>query len=113
LEIRELIRRMSRANLTWGAPRILGELHTLGIEVAKSSVEKHMARHRKPPSPTCRGFLKNHATDPVASDFFVVPTVRFRSPISPRWAARISTASAKPLEHTQLKFHIASRGHAS
>ena len=39
-EVRELIRRMSEANPTWGSPRILGELRKLGIDVAKSTVEK-------------------------------------------------------------------------
>jgi hypothetical protein len=34
-EIRDLIRRMSRANPLWGAPRIHGELLKLGIESAK------------------------------------------------------------------------------
>ena len=35
-----------------------------------------MVRRRKPPSPTCRVFLKNHIQEIVAVDFFVVPTVR-------------------------------------
>ena len=78
LEVRELIRRMSRTNPTWGAPRILGELDKLGIVVAESTVHKYMLRRRKPPSPTWRAFLNNHACDLVAIDFFVVPTVRFR-----------------------------------
>ena len=39
-EIRELIRRMSRANPTWGSPRIVGELAKLGIDVAKSTVAR-------------------------------------------------------------------------
>src|SRR5260370_42449485 len=34
-EIRDLIRRMSRENPTWGAPRIQAELHLLGYEVAE------------------------------------------------------------------------------
>ena len=38
-EIRDLIRRMSRENPLWGAPRIHGELLMLGIEVAQSTVE--------------------------------------------------------------------------
>ena len=35
-EIRALIRKMSEANVSWGSPRIVGELHKLGIDVAKS-----------------------------------------------------------------------------
>ena len=37
-EIRELIRRMSRENPTWGAPRILSELLLLGYDVAEGTV---------------------------------------------------------------------------
>jgi hypothetical protein len=37
-EIRALIRRMSRANPLWGAPRIHGELLKLGIEVSQATV---------------------------------------------------------------------------
>jgi len=77
-EIRELIRQMSRANPAWGSPRIVGELRKLGIEVAKSTVEKYMVRQRKPPSPTWRAFLANHIKDLVSIDFFTVSTVRFQ-----------------------------------
>ena len=73
--VRVLIRDMSRANPTWGAPRIIGELRKLGIHVAKSTVEKYRVRHRQPPSPTWRAFLHNHMKDLVALDFFTVPTV--------------------------------------
>ena len=55
----------------------MGELEKIGIVVAKSTVEKHMVRKRKPPSPTWRAFLRNHARDLVSIDFFVVPTIRF------------------------------------
>jgi len=75
-EVRSLIRRMSSANPLWGAPRIVGELSKIGIDVAKSTVEKYMVRSRKPPSPTWRAFLNNHIKDIVAIDFFVVPTMR-------------------------------------
>ncbi len=44
IEVRELIRRMSRENRFWGAPRIQDELEHLGHHVAKSTVEKYMAR---------------------------------------------------------------------
>ena len=39
-EVRELIRAMWQANPTWGSPRIVGELRKLGLNVAKSTVEK-------------------------------------------------------------------------
>jgi putative transposase len=77
-EIRELIRRMSSANPLWGTPRIVGELAKLGIEVAKSTVDKYRVRPRKPPSPTWQAFLHNHVTDLVSIDFFVVPTIQFK-----------------------------------
>jgi len=76
-EVRDLIRRMSTANSTWGSPRILGELHKIGIDVAKSTVEKYMVRHRKPPSPTWMTLLRNHMSEMISIDFFVVPTVMF------------------------------------
>ena len=78
LEIRDLIRRMSQENPTWGAPRIQAELALLGYEVAESTVDKYIIRQPKPPSPTWRSFLKNHASEIVAIDFFTVPTVAFR-----------------------------------
>jgi putative transposase len=77
-EVRDLIREMGQANLTWGSPRIVGELRKLGIEVAKSTVEKYRPRPKKPASPTWKIFLKDHVQELVALDFFVVPTVTFR-----------------------------------
>jgi hypothetical protein len=76
-EIRDLIRKMSDANPMWGSPRIMGELRKLGIDIAKSTVEKYRVRRPKPPSPTWRAFLANHATDLISIDFFSVATVRF------------------------------------
>src|SRR2546426_8737296 len=77
-EIRDLIRRMSRANPLWGAPRIHGELLKLGLTVSQATVSKYMLRPRKPPSQAWRAFLKNHAKDLIALDFFTVPTATFR-----------------------------------
>jgi len=48
-EIRTLIRRMSRENPPWGAPRIHGELLMLGIEVSESTVGRYMIRNGRPP----------------------------------------------------------------
>jgi len=75
-EVRDLIRRMSTANPLWGAPRIVGEMAKIGIDLPHSTVAKYMVRRRKPPSATWRAFLKNHVREIVATDFFVVPTVR-------------------------------------
>jgi len=77
-EIRELIRRMSRENPLWGAPRILSELILLGYKVAEGTVAKYMVRSRKPPSQEWRTFLANHVPDIAACDLFTVPTVTFR-----------------------------------
>ena len=77
-DVRELIRRMSRENPGWGAPRICSELLLLGHEVAERTVAKYMIRSRQPPSQTWRTFLANHVFDLAACDFFTVPTATFR-----------------------------------
>src|SRR6202048_3704856 len=77
-DVCDLIRLMSRANPTWGAPRIHGELLKLGINIGETSVSKYMVRHRKPPSQTWRTFLENHVKNLVSVDFFTVPTLRFQ-----------------------------------
>src|ERR1700736_2475965 len=76
-ELRALIRQMSTENQLWGAPRIRGELLTLGVIVAQSSVAKYMVKRRGPPSRGWRTFLRNHAPDIAAMDLFVVPTIGF------------------------------------
>src|SRR2546422_4025141 len=76
--VRDLIGRMSRANPLWGAPRIHGELLKLGLTVSQATVSKYMPRQRRPPSQVWRTFLKNHAQDLIALDFFTVPTATFR-----------------------------------
>lgn len=51
-ELRRLIRRMWRANPTWGSPRIVAELRMLGIDVAKSrwkSTDRICVRSAHPP----------------------------------------------------------------
>src|SRR5215475_2195955 len=77
-DVRELIRRLSRENVLWGAPRIHGELLKLGIDIGETSVGKYMPRHRQPPSQTWRTFLENHVKTMVSVDFFTVPTIRFQ-----------------------------------
>jgi transposase InsO family protein len=77
-EIRQLIRKMSRDNPLWGAPRIHGELLKLGIDIGETSVGKYIMRRRKPPSQNWRTFLENHVKTMVSIDFFTVPTIRFQ-----------------------------------
>src|SRR5213596_3302805 len=77
-DLRDVIRQMSRANPLWGAPRIHGELLKLGLTVSQATVSKYMVRPRRPPSQAWRTFLKNHAPDLIALDFFTVPTATFR-----------------------------------
>ena len=71
-EIRELIQNTCGANRAWTSPRIVGELRKLGIEIAKSTMEKYRARQRKLPSPTWKVFLNTHNKDSVTLDFFPV-----------------------------------------
>ena len=77
-DVRVLIRELSTANPLWGAPRIHGELLKLGIAVSQSTVAKYMRRHPRSPSQTWRTFLTNNASQIMAADLFVVPTVTFR-----------------------------------
>jgi transposase InsO family protein len=76
-ELCDLIRRISKENPLWGAPRIHGELLKLGFEVAESTVSKYMIRRRGPPSQTWRTFLSNHADAIAAIDLCAVPTLMF------------------------------------
>ena len=68
---------MQRENLTWGAPRIHGEVLKLGYEVCEATVSNYMRRHPKPPSQSWRTFLANHKEAIAAIDFFTVPTATF------------------------------------
>jgi len=77
-EIRDLIRRMSQENPTWGVPRILSELLLLGHAVAESTVNKYMVGQPRPPSQNWRTFLANHVGQIAAIDFFTVATITFR-----------------------------------
>jgi putative transposase len=77
-EIHVLIRRISRENPGWGAPRIHGELLKLGFDICEASVSKYLVHNRKPPSQTWRTFLDNHVQSLISVDFFTVPTLRFQ-----------------------------------
>ncbi len=68
----------AQTNPLWGTPRIVGELGKLGVDVAKSTVDKYRVRSRKALSPSWKAFLKNHVNDLVSIDFLIVPTIRFK-----------------------------------
>ena len=78
-DVQILIRRVASENPLWGVPRIRAELRLLGHDLAESTVAKYVPKARKPPSQTWKTFLRNHAGDIAAIDFFTVPTVTFRN----------------------------------
>ena len=67
VELRDLILEMHRANPTWGAPRIHGELLKLGFTLAQSTVSKYLPRKRKPPAQSWRTFLRIHLREAMPS----------------------------------------------
>jgi transposase InsO family protein len=78
-EVRALIRRMAMEN-SWGAPRIHGELLSLGFEVSERSVSRYLRTLPRAPKAgqTWTTFLRNHRDGIAAMDFFSVPTAAFR-----------------------------------
>src|SRR5438093_2358202 len=58
-QIKALVTQMAAANPLWGAPRIHGELLTLGIVVAERTVSRLLPKRRTPPSQSWRTFLTN------------------------------------------------------
>jgi putative transposase len=73
-DVRVLLQEMWRAHPMGGSPRIAGELRKLGLNVAKSTVEKYRPKRRKPSLPTWKAFLHHHVKDIVACEFCTVPT---------------------------------------
>ena len=114
----EIVLRLARENPTWGYRRIHGELATMGIELAPSSVWAILHRHGIHPSPGRTGstwaeFLRSQASSMLACDFFTVDTVLLRrlyvlffieidtrrvyvtgvtaNPVGHRWSGRLAT----------------------
>lgn len=77
-QIRILVREMATANPLWGAPRIHGELRTLGVDVSERTVSRLLERRPHPRSQTWRTFLTNHLASGASMDFFTVPTLTGR-----------------------------------
>jgi transposase InsO family protein len=75
-----LIRRLASENILWGQRRIQAELARLGFKVSARTVAKYMRLpHDGEPSPGWRFFLKRHAAEIWACDFFCVQTLWFRT----------------------------------
>src|SRR5215470_16643908 len=77
-EVRKLVRTMAAANVTWGAPRIHGELLKLGFRISERTVSRLMPKRRKNPSQTWKTFLTNHVGQLVSIDFFTVSTLQLK-----------------------------------
>jgi putative transposase len=78
-----LVLRLARENPTWGYRRIQGELATLGVRLAASTVWAILRRHRFDPAPRRSGptwaeFLRAQAKGLIACDFFSGDTVLLR-----------------------------------
>jgi putative transposase len=76
----EIVLRLSRENPAWGYRRIHGELATMGVRLAPSSVWAVLRRHGIDPfplrsGPTWTEFLRIRASSMLACDFFPVDTV--------------------------------------
>ena len=98
-EFRGLIRRMSRENPLWGAPRIHGELRMLGFEVSEAAVSKYMPRHPKPPSQTWRTFLENPRRVPGVDRLLRRTHRDVQSSIRARCAAARASADCSHRNH--------------
>lgn len=78
-----LVLRLARENANWGYRRIRGELATMGIILAPSSVWEILRRHGIDPAPRRSGptwaeFCRAQAKGLLACDFFSVDTVLLR-----------------------------------
>jgi putative transposase len=81
--ITAVVLRLAKENPQWGYRRIQGELATMGVVIAASSVWATLKRHGIDPSPRRSGptwaeFLAAQAKGLMACDFFHVDTVLLR-----------------------------------
>jgi putative transposase len=71
---------MAAENRLWGQKRIQAELARLGFQVSARTVAKYMRGcRRRGPTGAWREFLKRHASNMWACNFFCVPTVLFQT----------------------------------
>ncbi len=82
-KVRELVLRLAREKTTWGYRRIAGELRSLGVQIAPSTVWAILKDAGVDPAPrrgsiSWSAFLRAHAQSILACDFFTVDTVLLR-----------------------------------
>ena len=78
-EMHDLILKLAEENPSWGYRRIQGELRKLGYRCSHQTVRRVLRRHGLPPAPrrsqrTWREFVRQHADQILACDFFAVDT---------------------------------------
>ena len=96
-----LIRRLSRENPLWGAPRIHGELQKLGYFLHESTVARYMIKRRGRPTQNWKTFLQNHLHETAVIDFLTVPTVTFRT----LYAFVVLSLDRRRIEHINVTTH--------
>jgi transposase InsO family protein len=81
-EIKELIIKLKKENLTWGSRRIKDELEKLFITVSHQTISKIIQHYRKngciKPNLSWKRFLSSHWETLFACDFFTVDTFGFK-----------------------------------
>ena len=80
MKVIHLIKKLSRENVLWGAPRISDEFLHLGYDVCSTTVAKYMPPRRsdEPNRQKWRTFIADHMPVRAACDFFTVPTLTFK-----------------------------------
>jgi hypothetical protein len=123
-EIRQLIVRMARENILWGAPRIHGELLMLGFTVSQATVSRYMPPASRRPGQSWRTFIRNqilafrHDQDPEESTgndaalrvgFNQGTLVRFATPIGVRltydYCHPFAASSAQEISPRSARHH--------
>ena len=80
----QLIKRIHKENPLFSAEKIHEKLKALGIEntPAPNTITKYLPIIKKPPSKkqvqSWKTFLNNHSNDLWATDFFTIPTLKFK-----------------------------------
>src|SRR5262245_24045629 len=67
-QVRTFVREIATANPLWGAPRINGELRTLGIDVSERTVSRLLKPHTRSSPQTWKTFLRNHLASAASMD---------------------------------------------